>query len=223
MHELLRVAALMEPVPVAVRGALNLDGILTYAEAGDIAPSRSVDPPDVPIPVSRWPTANGRCLYLSSDALCHPEKRMAVHMTRRKDGHDADVLNRKFHRGLGPKRDRMLKIPAVIVEELHWWVHGDQAAIEALLRRVPGLGALRAHGYGRVRKWNVLSVPGGKEDAIRDGIMGRARRSVPAEFVARSSTRPVRRPYCPPYWHMRSIGPCYGLGDHIELRPDAGR
>lgn len=74
---------------------------------------------------------------------------------------DAEAMHRyapdrKVHLASGPLKARNVAQPATLVREIVWWALADQAALQSLLDRVPGLGRLTRHGNGKVLAWDVV-------------------------------------------------------------------
>lgn len=197
--EFLRVTAELASA-VCLRSGCNLDGLLMHAIAGDIAPSEIARLPPVAIPLARAESA-GQPVYLASDA--EPDLSMVragTGMTQRRDGRDVEILRKRFNRSGGPGRDQMKPVPLLVSYRLSWVAWGDRAAVHALLAsRIRSVGALRAHGYGRVRSWRVDARPsvGPVSVLMADGL---TRRAVPMAWCESASCSPISLACSPPYW-----------------------
>jgi CRISPR type IV-associated protein Csf3 len=79
-----------------------------------------------------------------------------------------------------------------VVPYLRWYVMGDAAALEDLLREIVAIGKKRGSGLGRVRRWTVARASEDRSDA----------RAVPD--ATGEDVQPIR----PPYWwpaHRRRV------------------
>lgn len=201
---LLRVVAEMA-TPLAGSARLNLDGLLIAAAAGPKPLGRGEPLPVIPpMPLSRI-EHDGEWVFATSNiGFPRGAKRTQTGMTAKRDGEDYWWLRRKVVVGGGPSKDRMKPVTLTVSADAGWLVHGDRAEITSLLDRITSLGALRAHGYGRIRRWIVRDLGDAPaEDAVSgDGI---ALRHLPAAWNAISDSPRLRLPVRPPYWHRGNL------------------
>ena len=109
---------------------------------------------------------------------------------------------------MSPYRNRMRDYPTLSgVDRMMWQVLGDPDAVLRMLSQVPGIGAMRSRGHGRVSSWEVLDCDA---DAAEAGWFAgdRILRALPLSVVdVRRGDRPENgvvgtpRPNTP-FWQM---------------------
>ncbi len=110
-----------------------------------------------PIPVVRY-QAMGRPVYQCSDPILSPVlAEWTEHQNKRLDL-DMSLLvepaqRRKLLVASGPYKMRHVPLRVRLVESVSWFVRGDRAEINKLLKKIRGLGAHRNIGYGIVHRW----------------------------------------------------------------------
>ena len=208
--------ARIDPGPgVAYRGGLNFDGLLLYALTGEAETDslKAMDklPPAPDLPLARYPygTMDGerRHVYASSDMQFDTSAavRSTANWVRR---FTEDGRERPYKRMSGEWGGQWKTAPLVVAERVYWlaWFSSEAGiaeAVAALSDNVRALGALRGHGYGRVREWRVEILKGKPRDAIVD-CGGTTIRALPEGFFPLPGLY-ERLPLRPPYWHQSSL------------------
>ena len=172
-------------------------------------------PPDVPIGRIDH---GGRSVFLSSDMIVKDATVSVAHRVKRRSGGDIDYLSRRFNPAGGPGRDTMTRSKLTSADQVSWFAWADQGVLRSLLPRIKALGALRGHGYGRIRVWAVDVLPNGHPvDAVQDDASMTARRAMPASWVVWPvAVTPL--PVTPPYWHRDSVVSAVPPGAVIALK-----
>ena len=140
-----------------------------------------------------------------------------AYWTRRKEGRD---ITRRASR-IDPaslERPMLSRGDAIDTPYCDWFVFGDQARIESLLGNIQHVGALRAHGYGVVKRWTISTAH--RSEASMLIYKGTAQRTLPAVLTSTNTLCgvSVRPPYWLPALQIAGVEP----GQQIELS-DAGR
>jgi len=222
----LRVTAWLA-APVVHRDVIHLDALLAQAGVrvgSDGRRSRltrggSVSDLDRPaLPLARVDRLGAGC-WLASAAIWPEDARPEIdHATRRYDAADIHLRSRRIDYTSGPGRLRMLPLPQTVAMLVDWLCVGSRRGVRKLLRHVGAVGGMRGHGHGAVAAWTVDHV----YDAVPVDVLvdahGRARRHLPAEWIARpvAGVAPVE----PPYWHPSRARPAARAGKPVALRPE---
>lgn len=67
------------------------------------------------------------------------------------------------HLSTGPLKARDVPHPATLTRHIVWWALADPGRLQAMLRRVVGLGRMVRHGNGRVVAWSVEVDPSARQ------------------------------------------------------------
>jgi CRISPR type IV-associated protein Csf3 len=86
------------------------------------------------------------------------------------------------------------------------------------VRSVRHIGIMRRHGYGRVRKWEIVEADTAP-DQLLVGLDGRAARHLPAEWCIDNQSVDVGA-VLPPYWHPGRNQPRVRFGCSAKLREE---
>jgi hypothetical protein len=196
--------------PVVTTDDIHFDGLLTSAHPrarsaaregliGRDTPLASI--PYIPIPLQRA-TARGLTLPLASAAQWPEDAKLAAeHVVKRRDGWDVEALRGPIHLGLGPGKNRMLRLPVILARTVAWWAMGERREVLRLVQRITHIGSWRAAGFGLVSSWRVETCDPATIDPRRVLVHeGVAQRHLPAEWCAGAETLGVG-PIEPPYWH----------------------
>jgi len=230
--EPLRIRAwLAAPVAWDLYDPLMIEGALQYVvivrETGRVPDdvfagcpiSAPIEDTDVPIPIADgevpgcpFPIAFASAGWPSVDAAA------SVRWRRRRvraDKLGATVINPS----VGETKASNLPAPVVVAHWVDWWVIGDRARLEDLLREVQTIGGKRSGGLGHVHGWEV--APG--EPWHWFGPGWRLMRPLPAHFeLAQRTTRhdvreaTVRAPYWHPRTRMLCRVPVQRLGERVD-------
>jgi hypothetical protein len=187
--------------PIAGAHDLHLDGLLMAVHRGSgIAPTRSMAEvmrfSDLrhPSRTIAYVEHAGHIVPLCS-TMMGDFTRDSTHITQRRDAKDVEALARKVDRGAGPDRDKLLPVPLRVCRDVWWDFFGDRREVMSLLRGVEAIGAMRRHGWGRVRSWSCESID--SFALVEDSL---AVRHLPAECCVLPER--IDRGACePPYWH----------------------
>lgn len=209
----LTVTAHLSTPPVVDR-PLYLDALL-YAGVGETMGAEredgwaaEEDVLDQLLPLARVETAYGWWWAASAVVPLGPER--GGHLNRVPLVEEAGrwTTARTLNQAAGP--DKRLRRPYYYrpgMTVLTWTCVGDPGAVAALLERVSGVGALRGHGHGWVRRWTV-SVGGPPVGAYASDL---ALRHLPVEVrPVGLPSQVVRRqvPLRPPYHRRRDAVTC---------------
>jgi len=116
-----------------------------------------------PIPVSRY-DAMGRPVYRCSDPILGPvlaewkeyqNKRLDLNMSLLVD----PAQRKKLLVASGPYKMRHAPLRVRLVESISWFIRGDRAEINKLLKKIHSLGAHRNIGYGIIYRWEYEEQP----------------------------------------------------------------
>ncbi len=103
----------------------------------------------------------------------------------------------------GTYRDWQMPVPLLLARRMVGYVVGKRKDIRKCLDEVRYLGKKRAHGHGKVLRWEIEEC----EDDHSLVMDGRAMRWLPTPGGARE-VRPI-----PPYWHPSGRVACCEVGD----------
>jgi hypothetical protein len=138
-----------------------------------------------PVPVPIWTLslaghdiALGSCAFIDEGQI----QQVPAAFVRRKTAQDIESLKGRYHRSLGPGKDRVRRY-ITIGGRLEWLaVAGHLRSIRKALMRVWWIGAEGAAGGGRVAEWKVEDATEPIECAlVRDGV---AARPLPPDWCA---------------------------------------
>lgn len=190
---------------VAAREQVHLDSILAakHPDCGvhlqRAAPVESIRMPRLPI-VS-MPYGGPMRVPLCSAWIIGSDARTSLQrIVKRKDPVDIEERARPYNASSGPEKAYCMPLPTVLAPSVSWVCVGNRRGILELLRYVRQIGSVRRHGYGIVLGWEAEAMPDASPlDALQDA-QGRARRFLPADWVADAEAFEIG-PVAPPYWH----------------------
>lgn len=208
---LLRVVAHLD-APVMLRDVVHLDAIL--ASAWVVRHPKEAQRGSVPRTYTLHVHHAGHTVTLSS-AVAPAGEPTLVHATKRRDPSDVDRLAGSFTPGSGPSRDMLIRDRAHVTPRLEWLAFGSRREILRALELRTSIGAMRRHGWGDVRRWDVEPVDGDPLTCwVRDGV---AQRHLPLAWCS-SWSRTTGAPTFPPYFGRADH--CVPCGARAELRPE---
>lgn len=211
----LTVRAHLDTPPVLDR-PLYLDALLQagLGEAMGRGREDGWEDPEVvqgaPLPLARVETPHGWWWAASHVLPAGPEQQGHLNRVPLVEEYARWTDARSVSHGSGP--DKRLRVPFYYrpgMLLLEWTCVGDLRQVARVLAHVPGVGRLRGHGHGWVRRWEV--VPGGP--SLEDYGHDLALRHLPAEMRVTLPRAVMRRhmPLRPPYYQRRDAVPCWQL------------
>ena len=211
--------------PVASRGEPpHLDALLAAAAAR----CQSLPPIDRETPAGeitdlRLPLARlhwrDEWVWMASRACPSDAQRGTSHITRRPDSEDIDRRARRWNVAAGPERSQLVTVPLLVSQRLTWLAVGARRGVIDLLRYVGHVGSIRRHGYGRVRRWDVISLCDHDDPTAILHLDGRANRHLPRSWCREThgyDIGPVRAPY----WHPGRDVARVRAGIQCDLYPE---
>jgi len=138
-------------------------------------------------------------------------------LTKRRDGVDAWWLRRPWSMSTGLGKSHYERIPLVATPSVTWHaVVLTRRQVKSELRSIRNIGALRRHGYGKVRRWEVEHVAGDPLRVLaRDGI---AMRHLPLKWCQSGDVG--HGAWRPPYWYPGFSGARVSAGARVVLCPE---
>ena len=219
---LLRVTAHLDG-PIATRQPVQLDAVLMQAHPylSGKAVTRATPEADLEEPsisVHRLYHGGTRVFLCSGWHFPATARRGVEHIVKRKDGLDLDDLEHPWNPALGPGKNRCVPMPLLLTPTVWWFAIGRREGVKKLLRRVHQLGGLRAHGYGRVRSWEIDAIADATLDSVLVTADGKAARHLPAAWAIDPPATDAGS-WLPPYWHPCRIGHRVPEGNRCNLAP----
>lgn len=190
---------------IATDGYLPLDGLLAWAAraargaTGGLRADESVE--DEPLPLARR-GQGGDWYWAASCAVCHWRARDAVHWNKRwnlPQSHRIDWRGRaeKIVYTGGAYKAYHQPLYLLLTDRLVWYAVGDGAAVERLLRLVPGVGKKTGMGFGALVDGFTVEPWGEDWSEVRDGVPMRPIPLLDGETTTAGGWYGIR----PPYWH----------------------
>lgn len=200
----LRIVAKMAHPFVARHKWVAFDGLLASVVArmdGLPPPLDEADIERVEIPVKL--SECGR-YHLASFSISEVDANETVHMHRRPPIAEAQAMGgpkvRTINIASGSMKAMRQPVLQAHSERLIWYCIGDAKKIRDLLVYVTNIGALRAHGRGRVAKWSVDAVEPWGEGFPVVGPNGHPHRALPADVAVADGVMSDMGRVTYPYW-----------------------
>lgn len=206
--------------PLVISDPLHLDAIImaVHPEAAETALVRTMDANEkftpIQLPLERA-GIDGDWVWCASAAF-FPDtaKPYSGKYCRHKDALDGDWLKKNVMTVGGLYKIRVAGITGITTPEVCFLAATEQQEeLLALCERVRGLGRLRNHGYGMIKKVRLEPVTRDWRDVLVYG--GEAMRTLPHSFVTNPCHQQIRTQ--PPYWartdRMKGVEP----GDTAKL------
>jgi hypothetical protein len=210
--------------PVVLTDELHLDGVLASAHPMCRAAPVSRDTPAAalvhpPLPVAQPCVARVRAALCTAAIFPEGARLSGEQTVRRRDAEDHEALARPLSLGVGPGKNRLMRLPTIVAPSVSWYAVGSRREILRLVRRrVLYVGSWRSAGYGQVTAWEAEYVEVDPTVVLVDAA-GVAQRHLPAEWVAWAEAV-VTGPLRPPYWHpARQTAAIVRAGTRCELLP----
>lgn len=211
--KLLRVTAVLDS-PVILRDVVHIDGLL--ASAWVVRHRDHARLGSTPRTYALHVQHAGTIVTLST-AVAPAGEPSLVHATKRRDSEDVDRLQSPFTPGSGPGRDMLIRDRAHVIRSLDWLAFGSRREISRALELRTSFGAMRRHGWGEVRRWEVEPVDGDPLHClVRDGV---AQRNLPLSWCKTWDRQALAASF-PPYFGCAS-SLCAPHGARVELTDEA--
>jgi CRISPR type IV-associated protein Csf3 len=199
---------------------IHLDGLILHLLYRDLLgddyyclPSKN------PIDFSEWikaPIKQTEDIYHASVSFFDTDTKFATTIYKRFCTEYLDLLQtkkRKITRGSGFFRDYMMKMVYIPAKAVFFYVNGNRAEIERLLRHVVSIGKKTAYGFGRVKSLRIEEIDADYSIA-KNGI---AMRPIPVRMLSDAETTMLLA-YKPPYWDKRNVELCAFPQTIIKLK-----
>jgi hypothetical protein len=196
----LRVTADLSDAISLTYGTIALDALLAslYAMVQHLPPMTT--PEVLPLPLAREP---GGKFDLASFAVAQFDRHDSTHFHKqfphREAKHHSRLKRADMTAGINKSHRIPLSMGYPADQRLTWWCVGDQAGIEDLLQYCHHIGKKRAHGMGRVLRWDVAECEPW-DDGFPVVMGGMALRPLPPDWpgLVEPDVRMSRLTY--PYW-----------------------
>lgn len=201
---------------------LHFDGILAHLEGRRVLgedyyslPSKTPLELGIELPlrlISRFPHDPLR-FYAASVAWFDVEEGyIAILYKRLSEPEKASLTKRKVSIAKGPFKMFLMRLPYIPVRRAVFYAEGDAAAIENLLKHLPGLGKKVAIGFGAIRDFRIEAVD--HSAVVYEKV---ALRPIPAELVRNPHAEDlIACAVRPPYWDKRGVKVCVAPGGRID-------
>lgn len=169
------------------------------------------------VPVAHLDAREARVALATVACPAPTARRVQEHTVKRRDGEDLAQLARGVNLGLGPGKNRLHRLPALVTPTLTWWAVGSPREMLKLARRILFIGRWRAAGYGVVTGWTACyddQEP--SRVLVADGV---AQRTLPRSWVTWAESTGDAA-LLPPYWHPeRAVAGVVLSGTPCALQP----
>lgn len=199
---------------------IHLDGLILHLLYRDVLDDDyyclpSKNPIDFS-PYVKAPIKQTEDVYHASVSFFDTDTKFATTIYKRFCTEYLDLLQtkkRKIRKGSGFFRDYMMRMVYIPAKTVFFYVNGNRAEIERLLRHVVSLGKKSAYGFGRV---NSVQIEKLEEDysLVKDGL---AMRPLPVRMLTDVKTQ-ILLAYKPPYWDKRNVNLCAFPATEVKLR-----